>query len=104
MGAVICPSNRRSSAAWTSQTSSGKYWSLLSQSHLEEKTDEAGPGETHAMSWTASSGNLLPDVLAFSEGLGLATLYCPNAALDPSLIILREEWCSTCDKSGVNKV
>jgi hypothetical protein len=49
-GAVICPSNRRTSAAWTSQTSSGKYWSLLSQSHLEEKTAEAGPGETRATS------------------------------------------------------
>ena len=38
------------SRAWTSQMSSGKYWSFLSQIHLEEKIDEAGPGEILAMS------------------------------------------------------
>jgi hypothetical protein len=38
------------SRAWTSQTSSGKCWSLLSQTHLEEKIDEAGPSEILAMS------------------------------------------------------
>jgi hypothetical protein len=49
-GALICPSSRRSSAGWTSQTSNGKCWSLLSQSHLKEKIGEAGPGEILATS------------------------------------------------------
>jgi transposase len=39
------PFNERS-RAWTSQTSSGKYWSILFQIHLKEKLDEAGSGET----------------------------------------------------------
>src|SRR5215203_1437011 len=60
-GAVICPSNRRTSAAWTSQTSSGKYWSHSSQIHLEEKTDEEDPGEIHARSSTLSSGYCAPE-------------------------------------------
>jgi hypothetical protein len=38
------------SRAWTSQTSSGKCWSLLFQFRLEEETDEAGPGEILATS------------------------------------------------------
>jgi hypothetical protein len=38
------------SRAWTSQMSSGKCWSFLSQIHLEEKIDEAGLGEILAMS------------------------------------------------------
>src|SRR5215211_9221096 len=71
-GAVIYPSNRRTSAAWTSQTSSGTYWSHSSQIHLEEKTDEEDPGEIHATSSTLSSGYCAPE---------RPGRICPNATL-----------------------
>jgi hypothetical protein len=41
--------------------SSGKCWSLLCPTHLEEKMVEADPGETHAMFSTASSGYFAPE-------------------------------------------
>jgi len=56
----MCPFSGRN-RAWISQTSSGKCWSLLFQIHLKEKIDEAGPGETHATSSTASSGYCAPE-------------------------------------------
>jgi hypothetical protein len=46
----LYPSSRRRTATWTLPTSSGKCRSLLSQTHLTEKIDEAGPGEILATS------------------------------------------------------
>src|SRR5215217_8232231 len=47
-GSVICPSSRRSTAAWTSPTSSGKCWSLLSRGRIEEQLLAPHEAGTHA--------------------------------------------------------